>query len=101
VLYFTSVTVIGAMNRDKPGCTPAVTGSPLVMECRIADEYSTPGFESFICSINGTSVEKGHLNEEGKSNYHTRKPVLFEFPTYEYLKTGEVIGRCLSFKEQV
>lgn len=26
-------------------------------------------------------------------------PVLFEFATYEYLKTGEVLGKCLSFKK--
>lgn len=25
--------------------------------------------------------------------------ILFEFPTYEYLKTGDVIGKCLSFKK--
>lgn len=29
---------------------------------------------------------------------NTLKPVLFEFPTYEYLKTGDVIGKCLSLK---
>ena len=27
------------------------------------------------------------------------KPVLFEFPTYRYLRTGDVIGKCLSFKK--
>lgn len=59
-------------------------------------DYS--GFESFICASNNTYVEEQHLNEDGKVNYHTLKPVLFEFPTYEYLKTGEVIGKCLSFK---
>ena len=31
----------------------------------------------------------------------TDKPVLFEFPTYEYLKTGDVLGKCLSFKGNV
>ena len=39
-----------------------------------------------------------YLNEAGKIDYRTLKPVLFEFPTYEYLRTGEVIGKCLSFK---
>lgn len=28
------------------------------------------------------------------------KLVLFEFPTCEYLKTGEVLGKCLSFQNQ-
>ena len=27
------------------------------------------------------------------------RPVLFEFPNYQYLRTGDVIGKCLSFKE--
>ncbi len=31
----------------------------------------------------------------------TLKPVLFEFPTYEYLKTGDVLGKCLSFKGNI
>ena len=25
---------------------------------------------------------------------HTFKPVLFEFPTYEYFVTGEKVGNC-------
>ncbi len=63
------------------------------------DVYDTPGFESFICAISGTYVEERYLNEEGKIDYHALKPVLFEFPTYEYLKTGDVIGKCLSFQD--
>ncbi|MDE5770415.1 MAG: flavin reductase, partial [Ruminococcus sp.] len=78
--------------------TPVIKKSPLVMECRVADIYNTKGFESFICKISSTYVEEEYLNESGKINYHELKPVLFEFPTYEYLKTGEVIGKCLSFK---
>ncbi len=34
-----------------------------------------------------------------KSDYVTLKAVLFEFPTYQYLKTGEVIDKCFSFKK--
>ncbi len=79
--------------------TPIIRKSPLTMECNVADIYNTPGFESFICTIDGTYVEEGHLNEQGKINYSTLKPVLFEFPTFQYLKTGEVIGNCLSFKK--
>lgn len=78
--------------------TPVIKQSPLVMECTVVDVYNSPGFESFICTINSTYVEEKHLNEVGKINYNTLKPVLFEFPTYEYLRTGEVIGKCLSFK---
>ena len=79
--------------------TPLIRKAPLTMECSVEDVYNTPGFESFICSIKNTYVEEEHLNEAGKINYHTLKPVLFQFPTYEYLKTGDVIGKCLSFKK--
>ncbi|MDE6749371.1 MAG: flavin reductase family protein [Lachnospiraceae bacterium] len=77
---------------------PVITKSPLSLECTVEDIYNTPGFESFICTIDNTYVEEEHLNADGKVNYHTLKPVLFEFPTYEYLKTGDVLGKCLSFK---
>lgn len=78
--------------------TPIIRKAPLTMECSMVDIYNTQGFESFICSIDNTYVEEKHLNEAGKINYNTLKPVLFEFPTYEYLKTGDIIGKCLSFK---
>ena len=78
---------------------PIIKKAPLTMECSVVDVYNTQGFESFICTIDNTYVEEEHLNKAGKINYHTLKPVLFEFPTYEYLKTGEVIGKCLSFKK--
>ena len=29
-----------------------------------------------------------------KIDYHTFKPVLFVFPTYEYFVTGEKVGNC-------
>lgn len=72
------------------GGTPVITSAPLTMECTVEDVYNTPNFESFICKIDSTYVEEDHLNEAGKINYQTLKPVLFEFPTYEYLKTGSV-----------
>ena len=78
--------------------TPIISKAPLTMECSVADVYETPNFESFICTIAGTYVEEEHLDEKGKVDYDTLKPVLFEFPTYKYLKTGDVIGKCLSFK---
>ena len=39
------------------------------------------------------------LTEDGKINYHVLKPVLFEMPTYEYLKTGKVLGKCMKLHE--
>ena len=81
--------------------TPLIAKSPLTMECHVADVYKTSGFESFICTIDNTYVDEKHLNQEGKINYDTLKPVLFDFPAYEYLKTGQVIGKCLSFKNNI
>lgn len=82
------------------GGTPIIKSAPLTMECTVEDVYNTPNFESFICRIDSTYVEEEHLSEAGKINYQTLKPVLFEFPTYEYLKTGSVLGKCLSFKSK-
>ncbi len=79
--------------------TPIIRKSPLTLECSVADVYNTPNFESFICTIDNTYVDEKHLDEKGKINYGSLMPVLFEFPTYQYLKTGEVIGKCLSFKK--
>lgn len=41
--------------------------------------------------ISGNKEDK---SESGKIDYHTFKPVLFEFPTYEYFVTGEKVGDC-------
>ena len=79
---------------------PVIRKSPLTIECSVVDVYNIPNFESFICTIDNTYVAEEHLNEKGKIDYDTLKPVLFEFPTYQYLKTGEVIGKCLSFKKK-
>ena len=80
--------------------SPIIKKSPLAIECTVVDIYNTKGFESFICTIDSTLVEENCLNEDGKIDYNKLKPVLFEFPTYEYLETGAVLGKCLSFKEE-
>ena len=41
-----------------------------------------------------TCADETVLNEKGRIDYHTFKPVLFEFPTYEYFVTGEKVGDC-------
>lgn len=80
---------------------PMITQAPVTMACSVEDIYETKGFESFICTIDATYAEENIINDAGKINYHVLKPVLFEMPTYEYLKTGDVIGKCMSFgKEQ-
>lgn len=76
---------------------PMITDAPVVMECSVEDIYETKGFDNFICTIDNTYAEEKVLNGEGKLDYRVLKPVLFEMPTYEYLKTGDVIGKCMSF----
>ncbi|MDO5516248.1 MAG: flavin reductase family protein [Clostridium sp.] len=73
---------------------PVIEESPLVMECKVVDIYETDGFENFILAIDHTYVEEEMLNEGGRIDYEKLKPVLFEMPTYSYLKTGDVIAKC-------
>ena len=79
---------------------PMITQAPVTMVCSVEDIYETKGFESFICTIDATYAEETVLDETGKLNYRALKPVLFEMPTYEYLRTGDVIGRCMSFGKE-
>lgn len=76
---------------------PLIGAAPVSVACSVADVYETPGFETFICTIDGTYVDEADLTEAGKIDYARVKPVLFEFPTYSYLRTGDVIGPCADF----
>lgn len=78
------------------GGVPMITDAPVTMECSVEDVYETKGFDNFICTIDNTYAEENVLTEGGKLDYRTLKPILFEMPTYEYLKTGDVIGKCMS-----
>lgn len=49
-----------------------------------------------ICTIDATYAEESVLSGDGKIDYRALKPVLFEMPTYEYLRTGDIIGKCMS-----
>lgn len=83
------------------GGTPMIKRSPLVIECEVVDNYdANNGFDNFIVKFSNTYVEEENLDEKGKISYRKMKPVLFEFPTYEYLLTGDIIGKCLSLKEE-
>lgn len=75
--------------------TPVIDISPLTMECNVVDIYETEGFDNFICSVVNTYVSPDVLGDNGRPDYTRLKPVLFDFPTYSYLATGEVIGKCL------
>lgn len=74
---------------------PLIEESPLVMECEVVDIYDSEGFDNFILKINNTYAEPFVLGENGKVDYTRLRPVLFDMPNYEYLRMGDVIGRCL------
>lgn len=79
---------------------PIIDDAPLSLECKVDDVYEIDGFDNFICRIVATHVDEKYLDSDKKRiDYGRLKPVLFEFPTYEYLSTGEVLGKCLSFKD--
>lgn len=79
--------------------TPVIDQAPVTMECEVVDTYETEDFDSFICKISHTYADESVLDEEGKLDYTKLKPVLFEFPTYSYIATGEIIGKCLHLDE--
>lgn len=82
------------------GGVPIIDEAPVSMACTVDDIYKTEGFESFICKITATYAEESVLNEKGQLDYHVLKPVLFEMPTYQYLKTGELLGQCMSLNQK-
>lgn len=40
------------------------------------------------------------LDSNGTLDYTRLKPVLFDFSTYSYLATGEIIGKCLNLDKE-
>ena len=76
--------------------SPVIDASSLAMECNVVDIYKTDGFDNFICSIANTYASPEVLDADGKPDYMRLKPVLFDFTTYSYIATGEVIGKCLN-----
>lgn len=82
-----------AFHRGKNG-SPIIDAAPVSMELDVVDIYKAEGFDNFICSVANTYARPDVLNSQGKLDYNTLKPVLFEFPTYSYMATGEIIGKC-------
>lgn len=73
---------------------PIIEKSPLAMECEVLDTYEIDGFKNYICAILNTYIDEDKLDEKGRPDYAKIKPVLFEMPTYKYLRTGDIIGDC-------
>lgn len=80
--------------------TPLIDASPLVMDCEVVDNYETETFDNFICKISATLANDDILTEQGKVDYNNLKPILFEMPTYSYLRTGEMIGKCTTLRNK-
>ncbi len=80
--------------------TMGENGAPLIdeakvsIECKVEGNYELKTFDQFICRVLATYADEAVLNGQGRIDYHTFKPVLFEFPTYEYFVTGEKVGSC-------
>ncbi len=80
--------------------SPVIDESPLTMECNVTDIYETEGFDNFICTVINTYAAPEVLDHNGQLDYTRLKPVLFAFPTYSYLATGEIIGQCLNLDKK-
>lgn len=78
---------------------PMIDSAKLSIECEMDGNYELEHFDNFICKILATYAAEDILNEKGKINYHVFKPVLFEFPTYEYFVTGEKVGDCAKMNQ--
>ena len=74
---------------------PMIDKAKVSMECVVEDIYDLQNFDNFICRITGTYVEEEILTGKDKIDYRKFKPALFQFPTYEYLETGEILGGCM------
>ena len=73
---------------------PIIDKSPLVMECEVADIYEYKGRDNFILTVVHTHVEDELLDDKGKIDYQKMKPILFQMPTRQYLRTGDIAAKC-------
>ena len=48
-----------------------------------------------LLAFENTYAEEAVLNTEGKIDYSKFKPVLLQMPTYEYIRTGDVVVKCM------
>lgn len=80
--------------------TPVIDESPLTMELKVEQTFEMDGFDNFICSIANTYASKDVLDADNKLDYTRLKPVLFDFPTYQYMATGEILGRALHLDQE-
>ena len=82
------------VERWTPMIIPLLQSGKIKMELEIVDIYECNGFNNFICSIANTYVSEDKLDENGMIDYNRMHTVLFEFPTYSYIMSGDIIGKC-------
>ena len=93
-----TVSGIKADKSEAFAWTMGENGAPLIddakvsMECEVDGNYELEHFDHFICRILAACADETVLNEKDRINYHVFKPVLFEFPTYEYFVMGDRLG---------
>ena len=94
-LYPAPVIVVGAMVDGKPNWTlvahAGIMAHSHLMLSMVKAHYTNKG----IRENKVVSVEEDVLTEKDKIDYRKFKPVLFQFPTYEYLETGDILGACM------
>ena len=79
---------------------PLIDDAKVSIECEVDGNYELEHFDHFVCRILATYADETVLNDKDKIDYHVFKPVLFEFPTYEYFVMGEKIGDCAKMNKQ-
>lgn len=80
--------------------TPVLDESDLTMELEVVDDYQAEGFHNLICKVSNTYINPEMLDEKGKIDYNKFKPILFEMPTYKYVRTGEIVGDCMKIGKE-
>lgn len=93
---------------DKSGIMPWHPGTsgapipdraPVVMECEVYQNVETEGFDNFILDIRATWVQE-ELLTDGKIDSSKVGAVLFDGPTYSYVRIGETICPCTSLAKK-
>ncbi len=80
---------------------PIIDEADCTMELEVIDDYEADGFHNLICKVTNTYINPDMIDEKGKPDYDKFKPILFEMPSYKYLATGPVIGKCLELGKQL
>lgn len=78
---------------------PMIDEAKISIECEVDGNYEVEGFDQFMCKVTAVYADDTVLNDKDKIDYHVFKPVLFEFPTYEYFVTGDKVGDCAKMNQ--